>query len=220
MTAASSACSESDISSEMRGQIRASASASPFNSPEIRYCTLISNMFWKATPPFSIASTISPSRIDSRASVHRTGAPTTAATKNCLSATRPPEITFAEGAASVFLSASSHDTSPYNARGSIFIVPPGSGMIYWPSSVHLSAAVRMVPSPPTTTSTCSFCLNASANDRSIWSALPHHIVGSTMPAALKILSIFSSDSKSQPPLEVLIMAPTLNSDKWTGSNFI
>ena len=179
----------------------------------MRYCTFVSNMCWKATPPFSIASTISPSRIDSRASAHSEGAPTMAAIKNCLSATRPPESTLAEGAASVFLSASSHDTSPYNARESILSVPPGSGMRYGPSSVHPSAAVRMVPSPPSTTSTSSFCPAASAKNGAIWSALPHHILGSTMPAPLKVLSIFCSDSKSQPPLEVLIMAPTFNSEK-------
>src|SRR2546430_14609757 len=34
-----------------------------------------------------------------------------------------------------------------------------------------------------------------------------------MPALLSCASIFSSESKSQPPLEVLIMAPTLRSDR-------
>src|SRR6266480_4254564 len=71
----------------------------------------------------------------------------------------------------------------------------------------------MVPSPPSTISTSSFCPAASANERSISFASPHHTFGSTMPARLRILSIFCSDSKSQPPLEMLIMAPTFNSYK-------
>ena len=39
----------------------------------------------------------------------------------------PPDSAFVQGLASVVLSASCHDTSPYSARGSIFSVPPGSG---------------------------------------------------------------------------------------------
>jgi hypothetical protein len=38
-------------------------------------------------------------------------------------------------------------------------------------------------------------------------------LGLKMPARVRILSIFGSDSKSQPPLEALIIAPTFNSDK-------
>ena len=34
-----------------------------------------------------------------------------------------------------------------------------------------------------------------------------------MPARVRILKIFCSDSESQPALEVLIMAPAFNSDK-------
>src|SRR5678815_392219 len=71
----------------------------------------------------------------------------------------------------------------------------------------------MVPSPPSTMSTSSFCRAASANERSISLASPHQTFGSTMPARVRILKIFCSDSESQPPLEVLIMAPTFNSDK-------
>src|ERR1044071_6211466 len=71
----------------------------------------------------------------------------------------------------------------------------------------------MVPSPPSTISTSSFCPAASAKNRSISFASPHHTFGPTTPAPVRILSIFCSDSKSQPPLEVLIMTPTLNSGK-------
>jgi hypothetical protein len=58
---------------------------------------LVSNIFRNAAVPFSIASPISRSRIDSRASVQSVGAPTMAAIKNCLSATQPPESAFGEG---------------------------------------------------------------------------------------------------------------------------
>jgi len=71
----------------------------------------------------------------------------------------------------------------------------------------------MVPSPASTISTSSFCRVASANDRSISFASLHQTFGSTTPACVRILKIFCSDSESQPPLEVLIMAPTFNSDK-------
>src|SRR6266705_1598971 len=155
---------------------------------------------------------MSPSRIDSRASTHSADAPIMAATKNWLSSTRPPERTFVTGSASVFLSAFSHETSPYNARGSIFIVPPGSGRRYMPLLLHASAAVRMVPSPPSTMSTSSFCTAASANDRSIWSASPHQVLHSVTPALPRTLSNFASDPESQPPLEMLIMTPKLNSE--------
>jgi hypothetical protein len=40
----------------------------------------------------------------------------------CTANSDPPESTFAKRAASEFLSAASHDTFPYNARGSILIV--------------------------------------------------------------------------------------------------
>src|SRR4030095_11839318 len=71
----------------------------------------------------------------------------------------------------------------------------------------------MVPSPPSTISTSSFCPAASPNERSISLASPHQIFGSTMPARVRILKSFCSDSEAQLPLEVLIMAPTFNSDK-------
>src|SRR5260370_39286058 len=71
----------------------------------------------------------------------------------------------------------------------------------------------MVPSPPSTISTSSLCPAVSANQRFISFASPHQTFGSTMPARVRILKIFCSDSESQPPLEVLIMAPTFNSDK-------
>jgi hypothetical protein len=136
-----------------------------------------------------------------------------AATKNSLAMARPPESTFADGAVSVFLSASSHDTSPYNPRGSIFIVPPGRAIRYDEVSVHASAALRMVPSPPRTMKISSFSPAASAKNRSISFPSPHHVLGLTMPARLRILSILGSDSKSQPPLEALIIAPVFSSDK-------
>ena len=135
---------------------------------------------------------------------------------------RPPESTFAEGAVSVLLSASSHETSPYNAQGSIFIVPPGRGIRKEALLAHASAALRIVPSPPSTMKTSSFCPAASEKKRSISVALPHQAFGSTMPVRLRIRSIFSSDSKSQPPLEVLITAPTFNSVKGSalGTNHV
>jgi hypothetical protein len=90
---------------------------------------------------------------------------------------------------------------------------PGSGRRYRPSTAHASAALRMVPSPPSTINTSSFSPAASANEGSILSAPPLHILGSAMPAPLSSASIFASDSESHPPLDVLIMTPTLYSDK-------
>src|SRR6476619_3866738 len=71
----------------------------------------------------------------------------------------------------------------------------------------------MVPSPPSTIRTSRFCPVASAKERSISFASPHQTFGSTMPARVRILKIFCSDSESKPPLEVLIMTPTFDSDK-------
>src|SRR5512132_3285568 len=151
--------------------------------------------------------------MDSRDSAQSAGAPTRAAIRKCFPAIRPPESIFVEGAVSVFLSVSSQATSPYNARGSIFIVPPGSGIRYDPFSAHASAAVRMVPSPPSTIRTSRFCPVASISDRVISSAESHQTLGSTMPARWRIQNIFCSDSESKPPLEVLIMTPIFNSDR-------
>src|SRR6266481_1432782 len=145
MTAASSACSQSDISSDIRGQISATASASPFISSEMRYCTFVSNIFRKATLPFSTASTIAPSRTDSRGSAQSTGDPIMAAVKKCLSAIRPPERTFTDGAVSVFLSASSHDTSPYNAREHIHR-PPGKRDKIWACPVFSDSEEGIISS--------------------------------------------------------------------------
>ena len=83
-----------------------------------------------------------------------------------------------------------------------------------PVPVHASAAVRMVPSPPSTTSTSGLCVAASANARAIWSDSPHHVLQLVTPAPLRMSSISASDSESQPPLEVLIMAPTFICDTW------
>src|SRR5262245_49922272 len=91
MAAASSACSESDISSDTRGQITATTSASRVTSGEIKYWTVVSNIASKAMPLFSTASRMSPSRTALWASIHSAGAPTTAATKNSSSPVRPPE---------------------------------------------------------------------------------------------------------------------------------
>ncbi len=155
-----------------------------FISSEMRYCTFVSNIFRKATLPFSTASTIAPSRTDSRGSAQSTGDPIMAAVKKCLSAIRPPERTFTDGAVSVFLSASSHDTSPYNAREHIHR-PPGKRDKIGPFFGACLCSCPNADVTPRTISTSSFCSAASANDDSMWSAPPHHILGSTNARTLQ-----------------------------------
>jgi len=102
----------------------------------------------------------------------------------------------------------------------MFIVPPGSGRRYVPVPVHASAAVRIVPSPPSTTSSRSLWVAASAKDRSTWSACPHQVFQLVTPARLRMPSISASDPESQPPLEVLIIAPTFSSEMSRAASFM
>ena len=86
--------------------------------------------------------------------------------------------------------------------------------------MHALAAVRMVPSPPSTTSISGLCFAASANAGAIWSDSPHHVLQLVTPATLRMSTISNSDSESQPPLEVLIMDPTFISDTWMPAGFM
>jgi hypothetical protein len=70
----------------------------------------------------------------------------------------------------------------------------------------------MVPSPASTASTLGLYAAASANARSILSDSPDQISQLVTPASLRISSISASESALQPPLEVLIIAPTLSAE--------
>ena len=162
---------------------------------------------------------MSRSRMDSRASIHKLGAPTIAAKKN----SSPPETgreRLVKGSASVIQArpATTLRHTPPEEAHSASRLEPGEDKCR--SQCKLRQLCGRVPSPPSTTSMLGLCAAASANARSIWSDPPHHVLQLVTPALLRMSSISASDWESQPPLDVLIMAPTFSADTSKPADFM
>jgi len=123
---------------------------SPLIPPEMKYCTFVSNMFWKATLPFSRASTISPSRIDSRDSAQSAGSYDGSDKELPVHGPTSGKHLCRGGSKRVLQRVFPRHVAIQRSRPAYSSFPRGRAIRYDEVSVHASAALRMVPSPPST----------------------------------------------------------------------